>query len=127
MTIIEHKLLSFDCVLLCISLTRLINAEHTSLYHIVYPIILCVCLCHVCFHYVCFDNVFCDKLQNEKPKQLLRTWRSGSSLDCKYFRKYDELETHGEKDTPPAFIEGGFLQGAIYIKELTLTCLLRES
>ncbi len=121
MTIIKHKLLSFDYVLLCISLTRLINSEHTSLYHIVYPIVLCVCLCHVCF-----DNVFCDKLQNEKPKQLLRTWRSGSSLDCKHFRN-DELETHGEKDTTPAFIEEGFLQGAIYIKEVTLTCLLRES
>jgi hypothetical protein len=56
----------------------------------------------------------------------LRTWRSGSSLDCKHFRN-DELETHGEKDTTPAFIEEGFLQGAIYIKEVTLTCLLRES
>jgi hypothetical protein len=46
----------------------------------------------------------------------LRTWRSGSSLDRKYFRKYDELETHGEKDTTPAFIEEGFFQGAIYIR-----------
>jgi hypothetical protein len=56
----------------------------------------------------------------------LRTWRIGSSSDSKYFRKYDELENHGEKDMTPAFIEEGFLQGAIYIKDLTLTCLLRE-
>jgi hypothetical protein len=112
MTIIKHKLLSFDCVLQCISLTRLINAEHTSLYHSAsYH-----SLCHVFLCHVCFDNVFCDKLQNEKPKQLLRTWRSGSSLDRKYFRKYDELETHGEKDTTPALIEEGFFQGAIYIR-----------
>jgi hypothetical protein len=47
----------------------------------------------------------------------LRTWRSGSSLDRKHFRKYDELETHGEKDTTPAFNGEGFLQGAIYIYE----------